>query len=216
MLTQRSFSLAVFTAIAVLSSAYTARATSVELTATPFTGSPTSVRIVLDDEVGGGDIRVSVTVNEGLADLRGVFLDVRDDVLFALSSIQATGEFVTGIKTNVIDLGHGANLNGGGTPCPCDIGVLLGTAGIGKDDIQSTSFVLSLTTGDLLDLSAFANQAIGVRVTSVGPEGGNRAGSSKLAGTIPDPTVPVPEPSPALLIAIGLGVLGYAGRRRRH
>src|SRR5258705_3054203 len=126
MLTQRRCSLAVLTAIAVLSSSSAARATSVELIATPFTGSPTAVRIVLDDSIGGGDINVTVAVTEGLGDLRGVFIDLRDDVLFSLSSIQATGEFVRGIETNVIDLGHGANLNGGGTPCPCDIGVLLG------------------------------------------------------------------------------------------
>jgi len=217
MLTLRGFSLAVFTAIAVLSSSYTARATSVELTATPFTGTPTAVHIILDDAIGGGDINVTVTVTEGLGDLRGVFLDVRDDVLFSLSNLQATGEFVTGIQTgSVIDLGNGANLHGGGTPCPCDVGILLGTPGIGKDDIQSTSFVLSLSTGNPLDLSAFANQAIGVRVTSVGPDSGNREGSAKLSGTIPDPNLPVPEPTPALLTAIGLGMLSYAARLRRR
>ena len=218
MLTQRRFLLAILAATALLSSAYSARATTVDLIATPFTGSDTSVAIVLDD--AGGDITITLTVNEGLADLRGVFLDVRDDVPFALSSLQATGQYVKDFETDdVINLGQGSNLHGGGSPCPCDIGVELGTPGIGKDDIQSTSIVLSLVTGGPLDLSMFANQLIGVRVTSVGVEDKKgkirREGSAKLVGTIPDPNIPVPEPTPALLTGVGLIGLSFVSRRRR-
>lgn len=213
MLTLRRSLLAVALLGSLLGSTNGARALSFDTLTEPFTGSDSAVRVILDDT--GGVITVTVTVTEGLADLRGVFLDIRDGVLFPLSSLQATGEYVTGFETgDVIDLGQGANLNGGGSPCPCDIGVLLGTPGIGKDDIQSTSFVLSLATGDPLDLGMFTDQRVGVRVTSVGLDEKGRDGSSKLVGTLPD-TVPVPEPSPALLTAIGLGVLSVAGRRLR-
>ena len=213
MLTQCRFMLVVLAASAVLSTAYTARATSVDLIATPFTGADTSVRIVLDD--AGGDISVTLTVNEGLADLRGVFFQVANNTLPAGLSI--VGDDVTKWKSDIDDLinmRHGNNLRGGGTPCPCDIAVSLGTPGIGKDDIFSTSFVISADNPLTLDL--FADQLIGVRVTSVGDDKGKRSGSAKLVGTIPDPNTPVPEPTPGLLTAAGLGALSYYASRRQR
>jgi hypothetical protein len=186
-----------------------ADASSIDTITTPFTGTDSAVRVELSEE--GGDIRVTATVTLGLADLRAVYLDIADDAL--LGGMSASGDFVTGsqfLADGVIDLGHGSNLHGGGTPCPCDIGVELGTPGIGKDDIPSTSFLLHASVP--LSLSEFANQLVGVRITSTGPDPDSRGGSAKLAGTFPD-TVPVPEPTTGLLTAIGLGWLGYAGRR---
>jgi hypothetical protein len=116
-------------------------------------------------------------------------------------------------------------VRGGGSPCPCDIAVALGTPGIGRDDIFSTTFVLDASAA--LALTDFANELIGVRVTSVSVFGGDskdskdgkgdfvRNGSAKLVATIPDPTVPVPEPAPGVLVGFGLVALGYAMRRRR-
>jgi hypothetical protein len=193
----------------VLGIATGANALSFDTLTEPFTGTDTAVRVELTEE--GGDIRVTATVTLGLADLRAVYLDIADDAL--LGGMSAEGEFVTSSKflaDGVIDLGRGSNLHGGGTPCPCDIGVQLGTPGIGKDDILSTTFLLHANAP--LTLSDFADQLVGVRVTSVGPDPDSRGGSAKLAGTFPE-NLPVPEPSPALLTAIGLGVLGYAGRR---
>ena len=221
MLTQRRFLLAALSAIAVLGSASAARATSVEMIATPFTGAETSVHILLDDT--GGNIAVTLTVNEGLADLRGFFLDISDFSL--LAGLSVTGDDVTGFEfedDGVINLHHGVNLNGGGSPCPCDIGVALGTPGTGRDDIFSTTFVLDADAPLVLDF--FAGELLGVRVTSVGSADGfgdskddfkddPRNGSAKLVAVIPDPIVPVPEPSTAALVALGLGGLGYAGRR---
>ncbi len=203
MLTQRRSLLAALTFLAVLASAYSARATSVELIATPFTGDDTSVRILLDD--AGGNITVTLTVNEGLADLRGFYLNVDDGLSASLEDV--TGDDVTHWEAgSVINLGHGNNLHGGGSPCPCDIGVALGTPGIGKDDLFSTTFLLDFYTDVTLD--DFAGEFVGVRVTSVGGEEDGREGSAKLA-------VAIPEPSTAFLLVLGLGALSYAGRSRR-
>ena len=208
MLTLRRFLLAPLFSLAMLASAYSAHATQTELLATPFTGNDTTVRILLDD--AGGDITVTLTVNKGLADLRGFFISIKDFSLF--EGVDVTGGDVTDWeKGSVINLRYGNNLNGGGTPCPCDLGVTIGTPGIGKDDIFTTTFVIDADAN--LTLDDFAGQAIGVRVTSVGVEN-DRGGSAKLAVTIPDPIVPVPEPSTALLVAIGLGSLGFASRNR--
>lgn len=189
-----------------------AEALSIDTVTTPFTGTDSAVRVELIEV--GGDIRVTATVTLGLADLRAVYLDIVNDSL--LSGMSASGEFVTSsqfIADGVINLGRGSNLHGGGTPCPCDIGVELGTPGIGKDDILSTSFLLHASVP--LSVADFADQLVGVRITSTGPDSFSRGGSAKLAGTFPD-TVPVPEPTPALLTAIGLSVLGIARRARRR
>jgi hypothetical protein len=234
MLLQRRLSFAALAATAVLGSALAARATNVDVIAYPFAGADTSVRIFLDDT--GGNIEVTLTVNEGLADLRGFFLNVSDFSL--LDGLKVTGDDVTGWQAEergVINLHYGINLNGGGSPCPCDLGVALGTPGTGKDDLFTTTFVLDAAAP--LSIDNFVNQLAGVRVTSVGsgdgaagfdikdvkdpkepPEdekGGNRNGSAKLVATIPNPGSAVPEPSPALLVALGLGVLGFGHRLRR-
>jgi hypothetical protein len=282
MLTQRRLLLAAIASFAVLGSALAAHATSLEVTATPFKGSDTAVDVVLTEE--GGDIVFTLNVTKGIGDIRGVFFDVADDSL--LDGLHATGEFVTKLETGgVISLGHGNNLRGDGSPCPCDVGVALGTPGIGKDDIQSTSFVLS-HDDVALTLDQFTEQLIGIRVTSVGnldddkdkdkhehwghsgwdrdswdkggwskggwskdgkddkdkksdgdggkdgwkhsdyarhwkhkldckdDPGDGRNGSAKLVGRFPE-LVPVPEPSTALILAFGLGAIGYARRPRR-
>ena len=202
MLTQCRLLLAALSAVGVLASAYSARATSVELFATPFTGNDTSVRIVLDD--AGGDITVTLTVDHGPADLRGFFISIKDFSL--LDGLDVTGDDVTDWKKDgdgVINLGQGNNLNGGGTPCPCDLGVTIGTPGKGKDDISATTFVIDADAN--LTLDDFAGKEIGVRVTSEG---------AKLLVKVPE-QLPIPEPSTALLLALGAAGLGYAGRARR-
>jgi hypothetical protein len=120
------------------------------------------------------------------------------------------GDDVTDFATGgVINLGNGANLNGGGTPCPCDIGIEFGTPGMGGDDIGFTEFTLSHDT-EALTLALFFEQWVGVRVTSVGDDyDSNREDSAKLVGI-----VPVPEAGTGTLLLMGLAGLGFSGRRR--
>ena len=104
--------------------------------------------------------------------------------------------------------GGGSNLQGGGSPCPCDLGIEIGSPGLGHgDDYQSVTFTLSHASLDL-DVSLFQGQSFGVRATSVGDVDGSREGSSKLIGV-------VPEPSTALLALLGLSGLASIGRPRR-
>jgi hypothetical protein len=177
-----------------------ARALSLETLLEPFTGGPASVRLSVSDEAPGlesGQVLVEVEVLAGGA-IRGVFLDLADVAL--LDGIEASGPDVTGLETgSVINLGLGSNLHGGGSPCPCDLGVEIGTPGASRDFIQSTSFVLSSSAGPL-DASLFFEQNVGVRLS---PQ------SSKLGGSLP-----VPEPSAALLLGLGLAVLWLQGRSR--
>src|SRR5262249_558894 len=92
MLTQRRFLLPTLSPTAVLASTQTARASSIELSATPFTGDQTSVRVSMND--AGGDIAVTLTVNEGVADLRGFFINIKDFSLLD-GGLQVTGDDVT-------------------------------------------------------------------------------------------------------------------------
>lgn len=191
----------------VLSAWSSAEAGTITTDLSPFTGDPASVTVELDDMTDPGNIVITLTVNEdpNTADLRGFFFDIADDSLLAGLTITGAEVTETAISANsVINLGGGNNLNGGGSPCPCDVGVEIGNPGIGQgDDFQTTTFTLShLTEG--LDLSVFAGQDLGVRVMSVGLPGSSRNGSSKLFGT-------VPEPSTGALVGLAL----IAGMRRR-
>lgn len=185
-----------------------AQALSLTLDPQPFTGSPASARITLDDQIdGAGKIRVKVDVG-GIADLRGLFFNVSDDSL--LSGLQITGLNYLNALGNTISVANkdvnsafnagkvtsvGSNsntMNGDGGSHVFDAGVEIGKEGIGKgDDLRSAWFTLSLEDfflkssanlrfKDGLNLSYFSNQDFGVRLMSVGE---NRAGSSKLAGT---------------------------------
>src|SRR5262249_19622122 len=107
MLTQRRILLAASSAIALLlGGPLGARATNVDVVPYPFTGADTSVDIFMDDT--GGNIEVTLTVNEGIADLRGFFLNVSDFSL--LAGLKVTGDDVTDFKVaddGVINLGKG-------------------------------------------------------------------------------------------------------------
>ena len=183
-----------------------ANATSITTTATSFTGDPLEVTLTFDDAAAGsGEVRVDVSVVGGsLGDLRGVFLNLTDAGL--LAGLTVTGPDVTAFDTSgsVIDLGFGNNLQGGGSPCPCDLAIEIGSPGMGQDDIASTWFILSHSS-ESLDLSILRDQLVGVRVTSTGEF---REGSSKLGGVV----VPEPMISALLLAAAGLGLVARVRR----
>jgi hypothetical protein len=190
----------------VLAAVAPAGASMMETVATPFTGDPIEVRLTFDDQGAGiGEVWIGIEVEDGYqGDLRGLFLNLADDSL--LAGLEVSGPDVTDVrKGGVIDLGHGANLNGGGSPCPCDLGIEFGSPGIGSDDIASTYVVLS-HPDYALDVSMFRDQLVGVRVTSVGADD-CRNGSSKTIAM-------VPEPHTAGLLSLGLLALARLRRRR--
>lgn len=146
-------------------------------------------------EQADGSLRFDL-VNQGaqVGDLRGLFFDTNDAAL--LSTLSVMGSQVTKVASgddSVVNLGNGVNMQGVDA---FDFGVAFGTAGIGKDDIQSTSFTLRSSAG-ALDLDDFAGVDFGVRFTSVGDLGGSRDGSLKLVGSSPDPVAEPPiDPPP--------------------
>jgi hypothetical protein len=205
--TKRSW---ILTLIMALGSVTPASAAVIDTVATTFAGDPMAVRITFDDAgAGAGEIWIGIEVEGGYeGDLRGLFLNLADDSL--LAGLVVEGPYVTNVeKIDVLNAGRGANLHGGGSPCPCDLGIELGSPGIGKDDLASTYVVLSHADYDL-NVSMFREQLVGVRVTSVGSDG-RRRGSSKTVGL-----VPVPEPSTAAFLFLGLAGLAFQGRRGRR
>lgn len=183
----------------------------IEAFASSFTGKPLEVSLRIDDQSSPGDLVFTLSVigpGSTVGDLRGFFLNLADESL--LPGLTITGPNVTGsqIAANAVTgVGHGNNILGGGSPCPCDLGIELGTPGISKDDLRTVTFTLSHATR-ALDLTLVSGQTFGVRATSVG-EGRCRDGSSKLSGVIPV----VPEPGTALLMGLGLAGLTSVGRR---
>ncbi|HEY9629556.1 MAG TPA: PEP-CTERM sorting domain-containing protein [Coleofasciculaceae cyanobacterium] len=189
-----------------------AQAASLTIDTQPFTGSPASTKITLDDQNGSGKVLFKADV-AGIADLRGLFFNVGDDSLLAglqisgLQYLNAAGKTISVADRNIkysFDAGSvgsvggkSNNMKGDGGSHVFDAGVEIGQEGIGQgDDFRSAWFTLSLSDSFLassagakfqkgLDLSYFSNQDFGVRLMSVGAD---REGSSKLAGT--SPTLP--------------------------
>ncbi|PSN19886.1 hypothetical protein C7271_05015 [filamentous cyanobacterium CCP5] len=220
---------AVAAAGAVLGSSVFASAQAATFSLTPFTGSQAEVSISLD-ELSDGNINVSVAANPDVAlvDLRGIFFNVANPaILPQLNVINASPHIVDfkvkagdlieiGSKNNKVAFQGEPDLN----PClagdrtGCDGALLIGTSGIGKDDVQSVNWTFTRRDGAPLTLADFEGMAWGVRATSVGPEG-SREGSSKLSGILsagPNPTE-VPEPAGAAAL-VSTAAAGIVLRRR--
>lgn len=126
-------------------------------------------------------LKITVTESDpdSIGDLRGLFFDVsRSFSLGAASDI--TGAQVTDrqvARNGVIKLSNGANMQGNGNKM-YDVGVEIGTQGLGVDDIQSTVIFVKWPG---LTLAHLCGQAFGVRLTSTGPIG-KRSKSSKIFG----------------------------------
>lgn len=138
-----------------------------------------------------GDLRFDLSVLDDtgfIGDLNAVFFDILDESL--LGGLTVTGADENGVvfkADSVTKVDNFTNMNGEviKDSGKFDGGIQFGTQGIGADDIRETSFVLSHDTA-ALTLDLFAQQDFGVRLTSVGVEGGSRDGSLKLGGTSPE------------------------------
>ncbi len=197
-------------ALLVLLGVQPAAAATIEALLTPFAGSPVEARIMLDDAAGNlGEIQVTVEITQGSADIRGVFLNLALDPA-DLSGLYAYGSpYVTSFAYgDVINLGLGSNLHGGGSPCPCNFGVEIGTPGAGRDGIQALTFSLAHESL-LLDLGMFFEQNVGLRTTGINLEPRAGGGGAKLIGMFP-----VPEPSTGLLLGLGLCAMALRTRLR--
>lgn len=132
-------------------------------------------------ENANGTLTFNVTQEGGIVgDLRGLFFDMADESILKSLLVTAASTDIRIGDDSIKDLGDGSNMNGLlGTDKGYDVGIEIGTAGIGKDDIRSYSFTLDSTARDL-SLSDFANVDFAARLTSVGVIGGSRAGSTKI------------------------------------
>jgi hypothetical protein len=147
-------------------------------------GTNPDVLVAVRELNGGLQFTVNVTKVGTTADLRGLFFDIKDDKL--LGSLQIEGPLVTQVQmqANAVDnLKDGVNLEGTGLT-GTDIGVEIGTSGMGKDDIQTATFTLSRTTGGApLDVTLLEGMNFVARLTSVGTVGAKeRPDSLKLVG----------------------------------
>lgn len=166
-----------------------------------------------DSFIIAGDVNVQITLTElpdgsiqfdvevldvtgSIGDLNALYFDLYDDTL--TNSLSVVGDDVTGeaFKVDgVTKVDNFTNMNGEVVKDlgKFDGGIQFGTQGIGTDDIRSTSFVLTSDAGPLT-LADFSMQDFGVRLTSVGAEGGSREDSLKLGGTAPELEGEDPEP----------------------
>ena len=175
------------TAVLVLfACASAAQAGPISFNATPYTGDPARAIVTFDDMTTPGAVRVTVAVDTSLAiaDINGFFFNIGNESLLSGLTVSGTDVTLTVKQANhVTSAGSGNNINGGGIG-PFDVGLQIGTPGIGKDDIQTTTFLLSaagvnLTTDMFTDATNAHDHIFAIRLTSVGTAY-CRDGSSKL------------------------------------
>ena len=158
-----------------------------------FPGNP-ALRITVT-EAPDGNLNFVVeqsSPNGSVGDLRGLFFHIGDESL--LSGLVVVGDDVTSSDfsaNEVKDLGGGANVKGLKSG-PFDIGIEFGTAGIGTDDIQNTTFTLSHTSEDL-SLELIGLQTFAARLTSVGTDGKPQNKALKTETIAPEAPPIVPD-----------------------
>jgi len=115
-------------------------------------------------EKAGGSILFELQGIGSLVDIRGLYFDVRDPSV--LGNLAVSGADITSAAfadEGVNRIGPGVNMNGTGA-APFDAGIGFGSPGVGRDEIQSTSFMLSTTDGSPLTLDLLAHVDFGVEL----------------------------------------------------
>ncbi|MBJ6126140.1 SdrD B-like domain-containing protein [Microvirga splendida] len=177
-------------------------------------GTP-AVRFLVE-QLDDGTLRLTAAIldnNEDgtadTADLRGIFFhmagienDPSDETWLKGLSVAGAAGFESLIEGRTFDgdgveavPGSGNSDTMNGRPLtPYDVGIGIGTSGIGHDDIKTVSIILDHIT-DNLTLEHLAQQGFGARLTSVGTDGARREDSLKLWGLAPAAPTAVPTGS---------------------
>ncbi|HEY9736494.1 MAG TPA: PEP-CTERM sorting domain-containing protein [Trichocoleus sp.] len=200
-----------------------AQAEAATFSLTPFTGDNAKVFVTLDQLVNGNiDVKVEVDKSVALADLRGIFFNVKTEAILPKLNIinPSTGVGAFKFAANSVNEVGGVKLEGEPNlnpcvPIGCDGGIEIGQNGLkgGKDDFQSVSWTFARTDGQALSLADFEGMSWGIRATSVGAPGSSRGGSTKLSGIVPTTPKPeqpreIPEPTATLaFFAVAAGAL---------
>jgi hypothetical protein len=138
---------------------------------------------VYGEEVGDS-VHITVVVEQGVADLRGFFMDVGDTTSGVCVDGVARQDYAIGNESVTSVGARDNNMNGTGETF--DVGLEFGTAGYYKDDVSQACFTLEGVTLDQLDGLTF-----GIRATSVGED---RDDAVKLLGEF-DIQEPAAEPA---------------------
>lgn len=169
-----------------------------------------NVEVVVTENADGTlTFDLSVVEDTGvIGDLNGLFFDLANDSIaddLVVTGADLTGDRIDANSVTKVDGWNNVNGDVVKEDGKFDVGVQFGTSGMAKDDIQSTSFTMSTSSGAPLAMEDILNQDFAVRLTSVGEIDGSRNDSVKISGTsepiITQEPDPEPEPCPNAAIA---------------